>query len=218
MTLFEVMVKYKEKYSGSDIFAIMEDYFLDSRLDRDVLNKKLLEALGRCDVWYEDCDIYKMYQDNLFEMISSNIEKLIDTVEVEYNPIQNTDITETSTISIDQDLNTESTSESSDEYTRSRDESGTDTSKISAFDSSDFQNESQRIDSSNDTISHEGSRNGSSNKDEALEWRETDTNRTVGYKDRDVQSAIEKERRLAKFNVYEWIVQKYKEELIVLVY
>jgi hypothetical protein len=40
----------------------------------------------------------------------------------------------------------------------------------------------------------------------------------TGYKDRDVQDALEKERKLNRFNVYQWIVKKYKEDMMVLVY
>lgn len=218
MTLYEVMKKYKEDHSGSDIYAIMQSYALDSRLDRTVLNTKLFEELGMCDVWFEDPDVFKVFQDNLFDLYSYNIGKMVDTLELTYNPLQSTNITETTTINIDQNLDTDTTSSSENEYTRTRSDSDTSTSRVSAFDESTFQDESQRVGSGSESISHDESKSSEGNKSEDLEWRETDTTTRSGYEDKDVQSAIEKERRLALFNVYEWIVKKYKEDLIIMVY
>ena len=217
MTLLDVMKQYKEKY-GTDLFGIMQSYQLDERLNRDTLNKYLLDELGAMQVWYEDCDTYKIFQDNLFDVLSNSIGKLLDAINAEYDPLANSNITETTTIEIDQIMDTTKADSGTDSYTDGTTDSGTDTREVSAFDESTYQPNDKRTTSDEGSRTHSGSRESSGTKNEDLDWDETDTKTTVGYKDRDVQEAIMKQFRIAEYNVYFWIVKKYKEDLMVLCY
>lgn len=212
------MKKYREDHSSTDIFEIFKDYELDERLDKDALNALLLDELGAMDVWYEDPEIYKVFSDNFFEIWKDNIKKLTDTIMAEYSLLQNTNMTETTSVEIDQDMDTTTSGSKTDSYTRSTTDGDEETNKVSAFDESTFQNDTQRISSGTGSVSHSGSKTDSGTKNEDLEWRETDVTTKVGYKDRDVQDALEKERKLNRFNVYQWIIKKYKEDMMVLVY
>lgn len=218
MKLIEVMKKYREDHSSTDIFEIFKDYELDERLDKDALNLFILDELGAMDVWYEDPEIYKVFSDNFFEIWKDNIKKLTDTIMAEYSLLQNTNMTETTSIEIDQDMDTTTSGSKTDSYTRSTTDGDEETNKVSAFDESTFQNDTQRISSGTGSVSHSGSKTDSGTKNEDLEWRETDITTKVGYKDRDVQDALEKERKLNRFNVYQWILKKYKEDMMVLIY
>lgn len=218
MKLIEVMKKYREDHSSSNIFEIFKDYELDGRLDKNALNVFILDELGAMDVWYEDPEIYKVFSDNFFEIWKDNIKKLTDTIMAEYNLLQNTNMTETTTVEIDQDMDTTTSGSKTDSYTRSTTDGDEETNKVSAFDESTFQNDTQRISSGTGSVSHSGSKTNSGTKNEDLEWRETDVTTRVGYKDRDVQGALEKERKLNRFNVYQWILKKYKEDMMVLIY
>ena len=218
MKLIEVMKEYRDSHSSTDIFEIFKDYELDERLDKDALNAFLLDELGAMDVWYEDPEIYKVFSDNFFEIWKDNIKKLTDTIMAEYSLLQNTNMTETTSIEIDQDMDTTTSGSKTDSYTRSTTDGDEETNKVSAFDESTFQNDTQRISSGTGSVSHSGSKTDSGTKNEDLEWRETDVTTKVGYKDRDVQDALEKERKLNRFNVYQWIIKKYKEDMMVLVY
>lgn len=217
MTLLDVMKQYKEKY-GTDLFGIMQSYQLDARLNRDTLNKYLLDELGAMQVWYEDCDTYKIFQDNLFDVLSNSIGKLLDAINAEYDPLANTNMVETTTIEIDQVMDTTKADSGTDSYTNTDTDSGTDTREVSAFDESTYQPNDKRTTSDEGSRTHSGSRTSSGTKNEDLDWDETDTKTTVGYKDRDVQEAIMKQFRIAEYNVYFWIVKKYKEDLMVLCY
>ena len=212
------MKKYREDHSSTDIFEIFKDYELDERLDKDALNALLLDELGAMDVWYEDPEIYKVFSDNFFEIWKDNIKKLTDTIMAEYSLLQNTNMTETTSVEIDQDMDTTTSGSKTDSYTRSTTDGDEETNKVSAFDESTFQNDTQRISSGTGSVSHSGSKTDSGTKNEDLEWRETDVTTKVGYKDRDVQDALEKERKLNRFNVYQWILKKYKEDMMVLIY
>ena len=212
------MKKYRESQGSTDIFEIFKDYELDERLDKDALNLFILDELGAMDVWYEDPEIYKVFSDNFFEIWKDNIKKLTDTIMAEYSLLQNTNMTETTSVEIDQDMDTTTSGSKTDSYTRSTTDGDEETNKVSAFDESTFQNDSQRISSGTGSVSHSGSKTDSGTKNEDLEWRETDVTTKVGYKDRDVQDALEKERKLNRFNVYQWILKKYKEDMMVLIY
>ena len=218
MKLIEVMKEYREDQGSSDIFEIFKDYELDERLDKDALNLFILDELGAMDVWYEDPEIYKVFSDNFFEMWKDNIKRLTDTIMAEYSLLQNTNMTETTSVEIDQDMDTTTSGSKTDSYTRSTTDGDEETNKVSAFDESTFQNDTQRISSGTGSVSHSGSKTDSGTKNEDLEWRETDVTTRVGYKDRDVQDALEKERKLNRFNVYQWILKKYKEDMMVLMY
>ena len=218
MKLIEVMKQYKEEQGSTDIFEIFKDYELDERLDKDALNVFILDELGAMDVWYPDTDIYKTFSDNFFLIWKENIKRLTDTVFAEYNLLQNTNMTETTTVQIDQDMDTTTAGTNTDSYTRSTTDNDEETRKVSAFDETQFQNDSQRINDSTGSISHSGTKTDSGTKNEDLEWRETDETVKVGYKDRDIQDVLEKERKLSRFNVYQWIVKKYKEDMMVLIY
>ena len=218
MKLIEVMKKYKEDQGSSNMFEIFKDYELDNRLDKNALNVFILDELGAMDVWYEDPEVYKVFSDNFFEIWKDNIKKLTDTVMAEYNLLQNTNMTETTTVEINQDMDTTTSGSKTDSYTRSTTDGDEETNKVSAFDETTFQNDSQRISSGTGSVSHSGSKTDSGTKNEDLEWRETDITTRVGYKDKDIQGALEKERKLNRFNVYQWIIKKYKEDMMVLVY
>lgn len=218
MKLIEVMKEYRDSHSSADIFEIFKDYELDERLHKDALNLFILDELGAMDVWYEDPEIYKVFSDNFFEIWKDNIKKLTDTIMAEYSLLQNTNMTETTSIEIDQDMDTTTSGSKTDSYTRSTTDGDEETNKVSAFDESTFQNDTQRISSGTGSVSHSGSKTDSGTKNEDLEWRETDVTTKVGYKDRDVQDALEKERKLNRFNVYQWILKKYKEDMMVLIY
>lgn len=218
MKLIEVMKKYKEDHSSTNMFEIFKDYELDDRLDKNALNVLMVDELGAMDVWYEDTEVYKVFSDNFFQIWKDNIKKLTDTVEAEYNLLQNTNMTETTTVEIDQDMDTTTAGSNTDQYTRSTTDGDEETRKVSAFDETTFQNDSQRISSGTGSVTHNGTKTDSGTKNEDLTWRETDQTVRTGYKDRDVQDALEKERKLSRFNVYQWIIKKYKEDMMVLIY
>lgn len=55
-------------------------------------------------------------------------------------------------------------------------------------------------------------------KGEDLNWNETDTHTESGTDGTPYQDLIQKERRQAEYNIYNWIAEKYAHELFLLVY
>lgn len=215
--------------SGNDIDDMEKFYAdidIDERIDKSTLVGVLLDECGAMDVLYSTTGTFKYFSDNFFKKYKWNIGKLLDTLDLEYDPIKNKNVEWTETTSIEQNLDT---AEESGEN-RNRKNTGTqkngydedETNTISAMNSGSYQpdNKSEkegsntRTDDLNEDITSSKDRN----KNEALTWEETDKHVESGTNDIIVQDLIEKERRVAQFSVYGWIAKKYAHELFLLVY
>lgn len=215
--------------SGNDIDDMEKFYAdidIDERIDKSTLVGVLLDECGAMDVLYSTTGTFKYFSDNFFKKYKWNIGKLLDTLDLKYDPIKNKNVEWTETTSIEQNLDT---AEESGEN-RNRKNGGTqknnykegETNTISAMNSGSYQpdNKSEkegnntRTDNLNEDITSSKDRN----KNEALTWEETDKHIESGTNDIIVQDLIEKERRVAQFSVYGWIAKKYAHELFLLVY
>ena len=209
-----------------DMEKFYADIDIDERIDKSTLVDVLLDECGAMDALYSTTGTFKYFSDNFFKKYKWNIGKLLDTLDLEYDPIKNKNVEWTETTSIEQNLDT---AEESGEN-RNRKNTGTqkneydedETNTISAMNSGSYQpdNKSEkegsniRTDDLNEGITSSKDRN----KNEALTWEEIDKHVESGTNDIIVQDLIEKERRVAQFSVYGWIAKKYAHELFLLVY
>ena len=228
MTFLDMIEMYnlKNNLELNNMQALFADITLDERLDKDALIGVLLDQCGAMHCIYETTATFKYFSDNFFKKYAWNIGKLVDSWNFTYNPIENKKLDWTDTTSIEQNLDTnEDTTES-----RSKTNTGTQgtvydedqVNTISAMNSSSYEPDnkretdgsSTRTDNLNESISATGNRD----KDENLTWEETDTHTEHGTVNMPYQDLIEKERKQAQFNVYNWIANKYAKELFLLVY
>lgn len=215
--------------SGNDIDDMEKFYAdidIDERIDKSTLVGVLLDECGAMDVLYSTTGTFKYFSDNFFKKYKWNIGKLLDTLDLKYDPIKNKNVEWTETTSIEQNLDT---AEESGEN-RNRKNTGTqkneydedETNTISAMNSGSYQpdNKSEKEGSNTrtDDLSEDITSSKDRNKNEALTWEETDKHIESGTNDIIVQDLIEKERRVAQFSVYGWIAKKYAHELFLLVY
>lgn len=228
MTFLDMIEIYNVKngYELNDISKIFDDIVLDSRLDKDVLAGVLMDQCGAMNCIYETTATFKYFSDNFFKKYEWNINKLVDSIELEYNPLENKKVHWTETTDITQNLDT---SETSDED-RSKRNTGTqgstysenETNTVSAMNSSTYEPDSKRDTSGNNTrtdnLSEVIDATNSRSKDEDLTWDETDEHIETGTSNVAYQDLIKKEREQAQFNVYNWIASKYSKELFLLVY
>lgn len=215
--------------SGNDIDDMEKFYAdidIDERIDKSTLVGVLLDECGAMDVLYSTTGTFKYFSDNFFKKYKWNIGKLLDTLDLEYDPIKNKNVEWTETTSIEQNLDT---AEESGEN-RNRKNTGTqkneydedETNTISAMNSGSYQPDNKSEKEGNNTrtddLSEDITSSKDRNKNEALTWEETDKHVESGTNDIIVQDLIEKERRVAQFSVYGWIAKKYAHELFLLVY
>lgn len=228
MTYLDMIEIYNAR-NGNEldyIGSIIADADIDERLDRDVLAGVLLDKCGAMHCIYETTSTFKYFSDNFFKKYKWNIGKLIDSIELEYDPLKNKNLTWTETTDIAQNLDTEETSDED----RERKNTGTqgsvysenETNTVSAMNSSTYEPDSKRDISGNnqrtDNLNEKIDATRIRNKGEELTWDETDVHTESGTVDTAYQDLIEKERRQAQFNVYNWIAEKYSKELFLLVY
>lgn len=244
MTLLDIIEIYNMK-SGrkiDDIGSLYEDIDIDARIDKEILVGSLLDECGAMNCLYDTTATFKYFSNNFFKKYKWNISKLLDTLELKYDPLTNKNVTWTETTKIEQDLDTaesqsenkgRSTSESENERN-----SGTvknkyednEENKISAMNASDYEPDNKRKTDGDNTREDNLNRDRSGsatehidtskdrNKSENLAWDEIDTHTESGTNDVIYQDLIEKERKVAQFSIYNWISKKYAKELFLLVY
>lgn len=228
MTLLDIIETYNYTKGNElyDMESFFEDIELDSRLDKSVLIGTLIDECGALTCLYNTTGTFKYFSNLFFKRYKQNIKELIDTMEFEYDPLKNMNLTWTETTNIEQNLDTE---ESTDE-TRSKSNTGTvtdvnsntETNTVSAMNSSDYEPDNKSEESGTNTRTNNLSESITAGteraKGEDLTWAETDTHTESGTKDVIYQDLIEKQRRVIQFNIYDWIKKRYRNELFLLVY
>lgn len=188
---------------------------IDSRVDIPTLEFETIRRCAQSTPLVNTYNGFKQLSDTFFKKWSYQITKLLNTQEFDYNPIWNRDGTTTHTLTSERakDRNM------GDDFveTNSEDNTGTTENTVSAFDSSSYQPNDKTSDSS-----HTG-RNTGSNRDITEKENE---GYGENYKEvsqgnigvTSTQSLIEEERKLYEFNIYDWIVSKYEDELFLKVW
>lgn len=199
MNLIDILDIYSLMNDSNDMFLLLNDYPLDNRIDRQTMNTVIIKELGASRPITTDPDTYKILLDTFFKKYSSNITRLVDTMYLEYSPLHTKDITETEHRHSLGDI------DNTDKYTTDNTTEG----KVSAYDNPQYQ--PKELDTS-----------GSKHEGETTSDIEStvDTSKTIVGKDgqESYQSLIEQERRLAEFNIFNWIIKQMRKELFLLVY
>lgn len=228
MTLIDMIELYnvQKGLELDNVESIFADIDIDARIDKSTLVGSIIDVCGAMDCIYNTTPTFKYFSDNFFKKYKWNITRLLDTLEFEYDPMKTKSMQWTETTDIQQNLDT------AEESGENRNRANTGTQKneyeeneentISAMNSSSYQpdnksdrdGENTRTDNLNEAITSEKERN----KNEALDWDETDTHVESGNDGSPYQDLIEKERKVSQFNIYNWISNKYAKELFLLVY
>lgn len=215
MNLIDTLDLYALINDTDNLFLMLQDYPLDSRIDRNTMNSVIIKELGAMRPITTDPELFKMMFDTFFNKYSSNITKLIDTMYLEYNPIGNKDITETEHRHSVGDI------DNTDKYTTNTDNTETGTSvtenQVSAYDVNTYQNKDKSITTPNTKIDNDVTHAGKTTSD-IDSVVDTETHITGKDGDTSIQTLIEQERRLAEFNIFNWIIKQMRRELFLLVY
>ena len=216
MNLIDILTEYAIAHDHSnELFLMLQDYTIDNRISRETLNRIIIKDLGTMRPITSYTEVYKMLVDTFFEKYQDNIKRLLDTLDIEYNPLQNKNITETEQRDSTGNIN------NTDQYTTNVDnvESGTDINEkqVSAFDSTTYQNKDKNTDTKNLRTDNDTTHSGETTSDITSEVQ---TTKTIKGKDGNdsMQDLIKEERRLAEFNIYNWIIEQMRKELFLLVY
>lgn len=195
ITLIDLLEIQRLKSGSEDLFDLLSGAEFDERIDRDVLNNKILSDLGACIPLYDTTDTFRVFYNNYFKVKAYTIKELLDTLEYEYNPIWNKD----GTITVEHE-------NSGNEVVNTTD-NGTLEGLVSAENAYDYQ-------ADNKTVNNNRRDNNRNYSDGGKEVRVEQGN--IGVTS--TQSLIEEQRGVVKFNIYDWLISDIKNELFVLVY
>ena len=160
-------------------------------LDHDKVVSSILLQCAELELLYPDLETMRTALVLWASSCARTWEKMEYTVHVEYNPIWNKD----ANITENRDSSTE----------RNIEADGTETGKVTGFNTSEFVNADQTV---SDSSSKE---NGKLN--EKIVRRETGN---IGVTS--TQELIQREREIAEFNLTDYIVQDFKKRFCILVY
>lgn len=211
MNLIDTLDLYAMLNDSDEIFLMLQDYTLDSRIDRDTLNTVIIKDLGAVRPITTDCTMFKLLLEAFFNKYSYNITKLVDTMYLEYSPLNTKDIDHTLT----ETENRHSVGDIDNTDTYSTNTDSTETNTVSAYDSSSYQPHDQTV--GDNDVEHSGET--TSDIESTVDTEKSLTENTSG-KDGDAsyQSLLEQERKASEFNIFNWIIQRMREELFLLVY
>lgn len=145
---------------------------------------------------YEEPRFFKQFVDHFFKSHEIEFKKMYDTVLLEYNPIENYDRVEDGT----------SENWGKDDYTNTNSGKDVTTNTISAMNSSEFQNDTKSQLELGTSMTH-GDKYDNNNKYHSR------THGNIGVTTS--QQMIEQERRVAEFNILQYISDKFGHELMI---
>lgn len=142
--------------------GMLQDYRVDSRLDRDALNNYILLELGDRRPYYNDSEVMKFAIDTWFDTHYRNIQVLIDTLLTDYDPLKPNEFWEEKNQATATNIEHQNTLEqnyvpgTSKITTGSVKESGTNTTEqlISAYNSSGYQEQGKTIETPGNTTTY----------------------------------------------------------------
>lgn len=199
MNLIDLMDVYSALHDSDDMMLILNDYTIDSRISRDTLNTVIVSELGATRPITTDPDMFKILLDSFFNKYALNIKRLVDTMYLEYNPLDTKNMVETEHRYSKGDI------DNTDSYSNTTGQED----KVSAYDSNEYQSKGK----TDGSVVHEGET--TSDIESTV-----DTEKNMRGKDGQdsYQTLIEQERRLAEFNIFNWIIKQMRKELFLMVY
>lgn len=215
--------------------TIFDNLQLPATMNKDDFINNLLFETAELELLYSKPDFLKFAIGIWSKKELSIWEKLDATLHYEYNPINNTDRTETETVTeektgkrnIDGSSTDTGSANSTTTNNYKRDESTTDVRSVSSYDSDTLKTAEQStntIEADNtDTSTNESRSTGTStltqtqnSKDSGTVTRELHTSGTIGVIT--TQAMIEEERKVVQFCIDDYIINSFKRKFCILVY
>lgn len=177
----------------------------------NVLIPNLLADLAELEVIYPDPEIMKTFIEVWSKKQLPVWSKLMDTVNLEYNPIYNKDGYYEETESRD----LENSNSTTDTLSATVTDSGSNLNQVSAFNSSAFENREKDTIANTRTESQTNTGT-SSGTDTGEITRERHEYGNIGVTT--TQQMIKEEREVVQFNIVNYIIEDFKQRFCILVY
>lgn len=182
---------------------IFDDIILPEKIEKNILIYHILNYAGEFELLYSNPDFFKFIITNWFKTNYYKFEKLVNTMYLEYNPIENYDRTETHSR-----INSKKSIGESNGTTSG---SGNNEIKVAGFESNKYVSKENTTQNENTKTNSEST--ASENENENIESR---IHGNIGVTTS--QQMIQAERQLSNFNIYNIIAIDFSNEFCILVY
>lgn len=193
-----------------DILALQPNFFddadIDERLDKEQIKMAILHRSGTLLPLYTRSDMFKQFSDAFFAQRKCIIKKLVDTLELEYNPIDN--YRKEEEVDRKYDVRTENKTETEGTLETQNEQEN----KVSAYDSDDYSPKDKSNGSGKNTDKTTANNNGTNDTTEKIK---TTTVGNIGITT--TQKLIMEERKVAKFDIYKWIAIEFEQNFFICV-
>lgn len=213
MNLINIVNLYGYDY----LFSKME---LDSRLNKEMVINSIMDYNGEFIPQYPEGPLFQQMIGTWSFRIKDGVKRMIDALEADYNPIENTDRydewTETTDSEQSHNVSRETGNTRNEDYTENTDDT-TETS-VSAYDSSSFTPKDKVTLDSGKTNTGTIQDSGNENEDMTGTGNETKTysqhlHGNIGVTTN--QQMIRDELDLRKFNIYTYIAEDFFDNLMI---
>lgn len=180
-----------------DLFA---DIAVPDGMDAKLIVDAIMEKYGMLTPVYPEPQLFHAMIISFFNRRQWNYKKLFDTLNFDYNPLENLNR---------EDITTHSENEKeTEDNTTNTTENGTTDNSISAYNTSDYSNDSKQDTEYTSDISIDNS------KERGMEYSHAvSSHGTIGVITN--QDMIEKEREISKFNLYDYIADDFQAEFLI---
>lgn len=214
---------------------IFDSLKLPEALDRNIAINNILMECAELELLYIDLDFFKFAIEQWSSKQLYVWQKLYDTTQLKYDPIENfnrkEEYTDSSTVKRTENV-AETTQSSSANKSSATSSSAVDSSqnneeRVSAYDSDNYQPKGQNILSGNekrsatDTVNDTGNASGENERQGEFSEQHSFTHSAQEYGNIGVttsQQMIQAEREVVKFNIYDYIADDFKSRFCLLVY
>lgn len=223
------------KNNSDNPMEMLKQGEFDSRIDMDILTGKIVQVCGAMTPVYNTTESYTYFHKLFFKTWGVQIKKLFDTMDYEYEPLENyrriEDMKHTDSNKKTETEGITGESNSSDKATSSTSNSNNNSStiedKTSAFNESAYQPDKQSTNTGNVTGKEDRTDESNGTSKNKTDRSKTEERNNSAKDDNTIrglnglfttQQLIKQEREIAEFNVYQWIVNKYMEELFICIF
>lgn len=193
-----------------DILALQPNFFadadIDERLDKEQVKMAILQRAGTLFPLYTNSGMFKQFSDAFFAQRKTIIKKLVDTLEFEYNPIDNYRREEE--VDRKYDVKTNNNTETEGTLTTNN----TQENLVSAYDTDEYSPGDKTIANGSNTDKTKAENNGTNDTTEKIK---TKTVGNIGITT--TQKLIMEERKVAKFDIYKWIAIEFEQNFFICV-
>ena len=215
--------------------SIFDGLQLPEALDRNTAINNILMECAELELLYSDLDFFKFAIEQWSSKQISVWQKLYETTQLKYDPIENfnrkEEYTDSSTVNrtenVAETAQSSSTNKSNGTSSSSVNSSQDNEERVSAYDSDTYQPKGKNTLSGNekrsstDTVTDTGNASGENERQGEFSEQHSFTHSAHMYGNIGVttsQQMIEAEREVVKFNIYDYITDDFKSRFCLLVY